>query len=216
MEENIFSTHDNTNEESANGQIKLEGLWEIGNGAEPEEAPAVEVEQENKVETPLCSQCEVETVEEQPAQEIVADDEAVVENLESQDQEQQEEPQVEAEQPAQPQADDQPVAVAISSEDADKLVGAIDGHFNALRNLLKYNKDKDANVTKLTKELETYRDGIEESLIKSLAMFLIGVREDWKKSIKQFKERGLTVEEAKKYLKKLLCFSCLQFIFFII
>ena len=149
MEENIFSTHDNTNEESANGQIKLEGLWEIGNGAEPEEAPVVEVEQENKVETPLCSQCEVETVEEQPAQEIVADDEAVVENLESQDQEQQE-PQVEAEQPAQPQeadkpqASDQPVAVAISSEDADKLVGAIDGHFNALRNLLKYREKIEA------------------------------------------------------------------------
>lgn len=89
-------------------------------------------------------------------------------------------------------------------EKINGLASLIDGHFLAIRNLLKFNKDKDANVSKLTGALQTYRDGLENKYFKSIALDLIGYREDCKKSVREFKDRGLTVAEAKKYLNYLV------------
>lgn len=89
-------------------------------------------------------------------------------------------------------------------EKINGLAALIDGHFLAVRNLLKFNKDKDANVSKLTTALQTYRDGLENKYFKSIALNLIGYREDCKKSVREFKDRGLTAAEAKKYLNYLV------------
>lgn len=89
-------------------------------------------------------------------------------------------------------------------EQINGLAALIDGHFLAVRNLLKFNKDKDANVSKLTTALQTYRDGLENKYFKSIALNLIGYREDCKKSVREFKDRGLTAAEAKKYLNYLV------------
>ena len=91
-----------------------------------------------------------------------------------------------------------------SNEDFKELISNIDAHFLSVRNLLKFNKDKDQNISKLTTELQMYRDGLETKLFKSIALSLIGLREDCKKSVREFKDRGLSLDEAKKYLNYLV------------
>lgn len=91
-----------------------------------------------------------------------------------------------------------------NTEDFKELISNIDTHFISVRNLLKFNKDKDQNISKLTAELQMYRDGLETKLFKSIALSLIGLREDCKKSVREFKDRGLTLDEAKKYLNYLV------------
>lgn len=86
----------------------------------------------------------------------------------------------------------------------NELIAKIDTHFLNVRNLLKFNKDKDVNINKLTTELQVYRDGIGSKLFKSIALNLIGFREDCKKSMREFKDRGLSVDESKKYLEYLV------------
>lgn len=86
----------------------------------------------------------------------------------------------------------------------NELIAKIDAHFLNVRNLLKFNKDKDENINKLTTELQGYRDGIGSKLFKSIALNLIGFREDCKKSVREFKDRGLSVDESKKYLEYLV------------
>lgn len=91
-----------------------------------------------------------------------------------------------------------------NTEDFKELISNIDTHFFSVRNLLKFNKDKDQNISKLTAELQMYRDGLETKLFKSIALNLIGLREDCKKSVREFKDRGLSLDEAKKYLNYLV------------
>lgn len=89
---------------------------------------------------------------------------------------------------------------AIAPEEIALLKGAIDAHFTVVKNLLQFNKGKDANVAKLTNEMQLYRDGVETKLFKSIALNLIGLREDARKSLREFRQRGLSVDEAKKYI----------------
>lgn len=93
---------------------------------------------------------------------------------------------------------------ACSNEKLAELAAAIDGHFLAVRNLLKFNKDKDANLAKLNAELQRYRDGIGSKETKTIALSVIGLRENSKKSIRDFGARGLNAAEAKKYLEYLV------------
>lgn len=87
--------------------------------------------------------------------------------------------------------------------DFEKYQAVIDTHFAAVRNLLKYNKEKDANLSKLSSELQRYRDGYQLTLFKSIAMSVIGYREDCRKSLRDYEERELTREDACKYIKYL-------------
>lgn len=91
-------------------------------------------------------------------------------------------------------------APSIAPEEIALLKGAIDSHFTIVKNLLQFNKGKDANVAKLTNEMQLYRDGVETKLFKSIALNLIGLREDARKSLREFRQRGLSVDEAKKYI----------------
>lgn len=93
---------------------------------------------------------------------------------------------------------------AFNEQIFNELIAKIDTHFLNVRNLLKFNKDKDVNINKLTTELQVYRDGIGSKLFKSIALNLIGFREDCKKSTREFKDRGLSVDESKKYLEYLV------------
>lgn len=88
-----------------------------------------------------------------------------------------------------------------TSEEIKALTAVIDAHFTALRNLLKYNKEKDANLAKLTAELQEYRDGFQQKKFKTIALTLIGLREDYRKTVREFTARKLTKAEAEKYIK---------------
>lgn len=87
-----------------------------------------------------------------------------------------------------------------ASEDLKEMIKVIDAHFVFIRNLLKYNKEKDTNIGKMNNELSAYREGFYSKLFKSIALNLIGLREDNSKALREFKDKGLTVEQAKKYL----------------
>jgi len=80
------------------------------------------------------------------------------------------------------------------------IMKLIDAHFVIMKNLLKFNKDKDANLNKLNTELNKYREGYQFNLFKSLALNIIGLREDSKKSLRELSNRELSVADAKKYL----------------
>lgn len=86
------------------------------------------------------------------------------------------------------------------SEDLQEMIKVIDAHFVFIRNLLKYNKEKDTNIGKMNNELSAYREGFYTKLFKSIALNLIGLREDNAKALREFKDKGLTKDQAKKYL----------------
>lgn len=76
----------------------------------------------------------------------------------------------------------------------------IDSHFNNIKNLIRYCKEKDANVITLSKQIQVYRDGLEATLFKRIALELISYREDCRKSIREFENANLSKDEANKYL----------------
>ena len=86
------------------------------------------------------------------------------------------------------------------SEDLQEMIKVIDAHFVFIRNQLKYNKEKDTNIGKMNNELSAYREGFYTKLFKSIALNLIGLREDNAKALREFKDKGLSKEQAKKYL----------------
>ena len=76
----------------------------------------------------------------------------------------------------------------------------IDVHFQTIKNLLKFNKEKDANVSKLSATLQKYRDGFDVNLLKAVALHVISFREDTKKAYREFKDKELPIDTVKKYL----------------
>lgn len=81
-----------------------------------------------------------------------------------------------------------------------ELKETIDGHFQKIEALVRYNKGKDANVLVLSKQLQQYRDGLENVLFKRLSLEIIGLREDCRKSLRDCAERPLTAQNAAKYI----------------
>lgn len=79
----------------------------------------------------------------------------------------------------------------------------IDDHFNKIKGLIRYTKEKDANILALSKQMEIYRDGIEASLLKSIALEIIGYRESCRKSLREIKTVQLNAQDAKKYINYL-------------
>lgn len=76
----------------------------------------------------------------------------------------------------------------------------IDDHFNSIKGLVRYSKEKDANVLTLSKQMEVYRDGVEASLLKRVALEIIEYRESCRKSLRGAKDSVLSAQEAKKYI----------------
>ena len=86
-------------------------------------------------------------------------------------------------------------ALALDLKEVQTLIGQ---HYNKVLALLKYNKEKDANINKLTKQMNEYRDGFASGLLKSIAMNVIGYREDCRKSLRTYLERDMSLEDVKK------------------
>lgn len=80
------------------------------------------------------------------------------------------------------------------------LKTVLDNHMVMVKNLLKVNKTKDANVSSLAAELAKYRDDFKYSLLKSFITNVIGFREDCKKTLRDLSSRELTEADVKKYL----------------
>lgn len=177
-----------TNPFAPSPEIKVETNNDEPNNSPAEEVPTDEAIVEATVE-------EVETAVDVPTEEIQVDATTTEEAEETDENVSEEVPNEENAAVEEP---------ANEKEDFRELISNIDTHFTAIRNLLKYVKDKDANIAKLSSELQTYREGLETKLYKSIALEVIGIREDFKKTIREFKEKGLTVETSKKYLKYLV------------
>ena len=89
------------------------------------------------------------------------------------------------------------------SFDFDEIKQIVDTHFANVKKLVRYNKEKDANVLALSKQMQIYRDGVEATLFKRLALELIPYREDCKKSMRNYSEKELSQKDAEKYLEYL-------------
>ena len=87
--------------------------------------------------------------------------------------------------------------------DFAEVKSLIDSHFTTVKNLLRYSKEKDANILTLSKQLQTYRDGLENTLFKRIAMEFIEYREGCRKSFREFAGKTINVQEAEKYINYL-------------
>ena len=76
----------------------------------------------------------------------------------------------------------------------------IDAHFAAIKGLIRYSKEKDANVLTLSKQLQSYRDGFENTLFKRIAMEFIEYRERSRKSLRELEGKDLGLQQAEKYI----------------
>ena len=95
-----------------------------------------------------------------------------------------------------------------SSQKEETLVFAevkklIDDHFNSIKALIRYTKEKDANVLALSKQMQVYRDGLETVLLKRVALEIIEYRENCRKSLRIAEKSELNAQEAKKYVNYL-------------
>lgn len=79
----------------------------------------------------------------------------------------------------------------------------IDTHFNVIKGLVRYTKEKDANVLALSKQLQAYRDGFESSLLKRVALEIIEYREGCRKSLRDASISKLNAKDAQKYISYL-------------
>lgn len=76
----------------------------------------------------------------------------------------------------------------------------VDTHFNVIKGLVRYTKEKDANVLALSKQLQAYRDGLESTLLKRVALEIIEYRENCRKSLRSIAALELNAQESQKYI----------------
>ena len=159
---------------------------EVENGLAPDAQPVVaedpfaeEVDNAVKPEEAAPIVEEEAPVQEAPAQEAAAEEGEVAAAVDE----------AEAEAPAE---------AAAPSVDYEPFRTLIVAHNEAIRNALRYTKEKDANVAKLTSSLEEYRRGTEKMLFKSLALQIITLREDYKKELRYFADAPSDYEKTKK------------------
>lgn len=102
-----------------------------------------------------------------------------------------------------PAAEAAPVAAAkaIPDENMEEMKQIITAHYQAIVNLIRYTKEKDGNINKLSKQVEKHRDGLVPALFKSVALHVIGYREDCRKSLRDFSGKDLDLAAATKYMK---------------
>lgn len=84
--------------------------------------------------------------------------------------------------------------------DFDGMKKIIDAHFANVINVVRYVKEKDANVLTLSKQMQSYRDGFEQTLFKRIALDLIGYREDCRKSSATLTPGSVNAERVDKYI----------------
>lgn len=82
----------------------------------------------------------------------------------------------------------------------EEYKAALDAHFQNLRALIKYTKTKDETITKLSNELQKYREDYCAKSFKSIASLIISYREDCKKSLDDMGKFELTFEKVKKFM----------------
>ena len=76
----------------------------------------------------------------------------------------------------------------------------LDAHFQNLRALIKYTKTKDENITKLSNELQKYREDYCAKSFKSIASMVISYREDCRKSLDDIGKFEFTIDKIKKFM----------------
>lgn len=97
-----------------------------------------------------------------------------------------------------PQSEAAPKAQSAFDYNAIKKV--IDDHFANLISVVRFVKEKDANVLALSKQMQAYRDGFEQTLFKRIALDIIGYREDCRKSLETLTPGSVNAERAGKYI----------------
>lgn len=85
----------------------------------------------------------------------------------------------------------------------EEIKQLIDDHFNKIKRLVRYSKEKDANILALSNQMQAYRDGFESSLLKRVALEIIEYREGCRKSLRDAVVSELNAKDAKKYISYL-------------
>ena len=98
----------------------------------------------------------------------------------------------------------EPAETDQTAEALKKAAAEISAHFDSLKNLIRYTKEKDTNLTVLTKQLEAYRTGMEYVMFKTVAMELIDMRESCRKSVRTGEMKDYDAATASKYIKYLI------------
>ncbi len=167
-----------------------------------EDAPAIQeddispFEMVNSVESSPAVEVTSETRESKSAEENVVSEDAVVPPVEN-------ETPVEAPAQEETQKEAEKEAVEESNEalflDYEKFETLLLNYFQGMKTMISSLNQKDRNVLDLSKELSDYRNGLEKSLFKSLASYLIGFRESLVKQNDDLKKYDYDLATLKDY-----------------
>lgn len=156
---------------------------------EPADVVAEALEENSEEEAPAA---EDETVEEAPVDAESVDAEPVeaegVVNAEEETEK--------VTEPVEPQK----VLVEFSREEFEQLIS---GHFSAIAYAVNALRSKDDSITRLSKEVQKYREDYCAKSFKSIAMTLIGLRESCRKSIASL-DKPIEFVKIKKYVNYLV------------
>ncbi len=92
------------------------------------------------------------------------------------------------------------VKVMLSPEDFEALKNGFKSYYDALLRAVKFAKQKDLTIAKITKELQKYREGFGKSLVKPIAISLISFFEDNRKTAREIEKYAKDKDSVLKYL----------------
>lgn len=101
----------------------------------------------------------------------------------------------------------EPVAnapIMLAQQDFELLKSGFKAYYDALLRMIKNTKDKDATISKITRELQKYREGFAKSLKKPIAVSLLSFLEDNKKTLRELEDYAKDRDGVLKYLGYLL------------
>ncbi|MBR3894580.1 MAG: hypothetical protein IKJ35_05475 [Clostridia bacterium] len=94
--------------------------------------------------------------------------------------------------------------VMLAPQDFELLKTGFKAYYDALLRLIKNTKDKDVTISKITRELQKYREGFAKSLKKPIALSLLSFLEDNKKTLRELEDYAKDRDNVLKYLDYLL------------
>ncbi len=92
----------------------------------------------------------------------------------------------------------------LNPQDFELLKAGFKAYYDALLRLIKNTKDKDATISKITRELQKYREGFSKSLKKPIAVSVLSFLEDSKKTLRELEDYAKDRDGVLKYLGYLL------------
>ena len=92
-----------------------------------------------------------------------------------------------------------PAEAAPAEPTYPEIAAALGKYYDDLSRLIRITKAKDETIAKLSKEVQSYREGFAMKLAKPLATELIALREDYRKTMRDVDTYAKSAADVKKY-----------------